>query len=81
MSGEVNGRIYHQIFDVQEVRQRLNQIAGQFNVLGDEFHLVAIVKPQHHRRIVVQTQHFQTNLVNAPHIVRLQIGRQKKILK
>lgn len=66
---------------VQKICKRLNQIAGQFHILCDDFDLVVVVEPKYNRQFIIQTGQLQTNLFGFVQIFGLQIGGQQKILK
>lgn len=66
---------------IQEIGQRLYQIASQIHILRDYFDLISLVEPKYHRQTIIQTEQFHANLIGFVHIVGLQIGGQQKILK
>lgn len=68
------------MLDVQEICQRLNDIAGKVHVLGQDFHLVSLVEPQNDDRIVVEAGDFHANFLRIFIVLRLKVCRQQEIL-
>lgn len=69
------------MLSVQEICQRLYQVASQIHVFGYYFDLISFMEPKYHRQTIIQAEQFHADLIGFVHTVGLQIGGQQKILK